>query len=1550
MAITPIKQPGPEVVQEIRNRTPNRLSPTLPGIILAPAYEVIELFVNGALNTSQAKYEDSDGNSYTNFKPATLAQTEFPGGHITNATAGLTNVAAGMVDMVADEIRAFVEYGSIRELAEHDTADNSRVLKGFLQAHNVATRPYVRGMVDLSAGGFGLDGFTLSVVVDTVGGSYPDYVPAASEGKDTVITFTQGSEVGGTLSAEDIVDQINSYVPNLAYLVEVSSASYLALVSSSYGANARVLVRDTGASEILGFHSYGKGELYSLGAGFRAKDDGDGDFESPFIELYVGDTRKSGLVADANIQVGALAEHTTAPDLTDADSYDSSAHPIQTLNFTKATGSNIRTGDEMYADGSRLGYLYAAQNTLLTLGEGPTAAAQSDIRKKEVNLQTHSSAPFAPRFVYFYARNLRATADVAAIAATADSISNWLDPVGALVEADTTSEVDFGVGLTFKYTATVDGVLSVERTHILSGSGTVSELKTAFNTGTGGSIICDPPLSTYDELEAVDHSTDASGKVALQTVLTGSNQSFTIGDGTANEILDPALKFATGTLTFTGNASNTETVTIGARVYTFNSVLGGANSILIGASASDSLNNLIAAITGAAGSGTLYGTGTAVNTDVLAEPGAGDTMDVTALTGGYSGNLLASTTTVTGASWSNTTLTGGEEGGENISENETYTGLDYHSITRAKGDSVNAWIKDGALQSAVDAVPNVAAAKNFLITAVRDNRVAVVYKLQALGNFGSAGPFSNATLDAMYNMARALNGLSQSSDGVITILTIDGDNARAGQSLSASEVMWHFQGSDEYLVFSGTDTGTFTAGENVLQSSTGATGVVVSQTGTGPSVVVIKNTSGTDWSPSATFTGEQSGATLATNTPQPRMAVSCYTEGSSNRVLLNNGDDALSTSIGFTNADAVRGTGIRPGGSLFFRIDQNPTFLATTPLVQSVQWKNKTGVEAVILDQLVEDMNEVAEQSIAEIYDLVDGGNDAVIRVTSNKVGQPSEFRIDPLGPDDSGNPGYVEIWNNSGTISASELGQEFDETAALAYASADTGKGVLVRGQGRPLPDFAVLSEDPAEVFIGSQIIRNTSTGAPLGAAVGNLYFSYRGLRTDITALQKSNGFSEPLQISNLDDLEEQLGPINDKNPLALGMRLALANMTNVPIKGVGVDEVDADNPDGTLDAWTRLLEYIQPHRIYAIGCVSQNTRIHDLIKAHVDEMSDGASRGERIAYFNSAIPSREVSTALGAGLDANSAPTVTDLQLESSVIATLQQAGVTDINNIRVADGVYLEIAGYSQRWNISRVQPNGVGSIVTVRTTFSSTENTDSFYTTDALPTGLVNIDWAVYKRGAAITGADDVAEAIALQGQRFGSRRINHIVAGRAFINLTGTEDEVSPAYLCAAYAGWSSQLPPQSGFTNRPLSGFTRILGTNDSFSAAQLDYIAGGGNFIIIQPTEGGAIYCRHQLTTDVSLVETQENSITRILDYVSYFMRDGVTNFIGTFNITDTFVDQLSTGIQGMLSLLENLGVIVSGTLNNIIVDEDDPTAVLVDITLEVPFPANKIRLTIAI
>jgi hypothetical protein len=117
---------------------------------------------------------------------------------------------------------------------------------------------------------------------------------------------------------------------------------------------------------------------------------------------------------------------------------------------------------------------------------------------------------------------------------------------------------------------------------------------------------------------------------------------------------------AVGLLVFSGNASDGETVTIGARPYRFKtSIVSTNDDILIGATAADTIDNFVAALNRSGGAGTLYSAETQINADVRADAASSTTLKVTAKEAGTGGNSLATTDTVTSAAWGNSTLTGG---------------------------------------------------------------------------------------------------------------------------------------------------------------------------------------------------------------------------------------------------------------------------------------------------------------------------------------------------------------------------------------------------------------------------------------------------------------------------------------------------------------------------------------------------------------------------------------------------------------------------------------------------------------------------------------------------------------------------------------------------------------------------------------------------------------------------------------------------------------------------------------------------------------------------
>jgi hypothetical protein len=120
------------------------------------------------------------------------------------------------------------------------------------------------------------------------------------------------------------------------------------------------------------------------------------------------------------------------------------------------------------------------------------------------------------------------------------------------------------------------------------------------------------------------------------------------------------VSLARGTLAFTGLPTNGEQVVIGSTTYTFATTVGGANSVLIGSSVAASIDNLVSAILAtAADAGAKFGTGTTANTEASALHFYDDQLLAFSKATGTAGNAVATTTTVSTASWASAALSGG---------------------------------------------------------------------------------------------------------------------------------------------------------------------------------------------------------------------------------------------------------------------------------------------------------------------------------------------------------------------------------------------------------------------------------------------------------------------------------------------------------------------------------------------------------------------------------------------------------------------------------------------------------------------------------------------------------------------------------------------------------------------------------------------------------------------------------------------------------------------------------------------------------------------------
>lgn len=128
---------------------------------------------------------------------------------------------------------------------------------------------------------------------------------------------------------------------------------------------------------------------------------------------------------------------------------------------------------------------------------------------------------------------------------------------------------------------------------------------------------------------------------------------------------------ATGEVTLGAAPTANDTVTIADKTYKFVASPASANDVKIG-TGTEYIANLVAAINGASGAGTTYGTGTTANAYVSATAGSGK-VTLTAKSAGASGNAIALSASFTSDSNEVVAFSGGADAGASVVIGRAFT-------------------------------------------------------------------------------------------------------------------------------------------------------------------------------------------------------------------------------------------------------------------------------------------------------------------------------------------------------------------------------------------------------------------------------------------------------------------------------------------------------------------------------------------------------------------------------------------------------------------------------------------------------------------------------------------------------------------------------------------------------------------------------------------------------------------------------------------------------------------------------------------------------------
>ena len=408
---------------------------------------------------------------------------------------------------------------------------------------------------------------------------------------------------------------------------------------------------------------------------------------------------------------------------------------------------------------------------------------------------------------------------------------------------------------------------------------------------------------------------------------------------------------------------------------------------------------------------------------------------------------------------------------------------------------------------------------------------------------------------------------------------------------------------------------------------------------------------------------------------------------------------------------------------------------------------------------------------------------------------------------------------------------------------------------------------------------------------------------------------------------VENALGTIHPDNPLAFGVYMAALNSGDRLVYYCGVPTDDLSGYNAILDKATLTDE------VYFIVPLSGDEMVVDSVKAHVEEMSTAQNKLWRVGFVSQTPPSTDTIYDL-----ANN-PLKTDFYAKfifkdrdpytegSNLVQFMKDDDKDDdtvnttvkcLKDVRVGDVVKIWLDNSDDDWDdtphyteryVKKIVSNSVLQLTKPVYECAGDETVEDGDTgndtcqPDMIPNGKTGNHFKVevYRK---LTPAQ-LVQYVADLSSSLATRRMYNV-----FPSVASTDGIVfSGEFLAAAAAGLASSVLPQQPLTNVELNGIGDIPIVYQTYSRAQLNTIAAGGTFIIMQDRPGSQVYVRHQISTAYSEgnLMKAELSITKNLDSISYYFAELFAPLIGKYNITPELLDVIRSRLNGGLTALES-------------------------------------------
>ena len=410
--------------------------------------------------------------------------------------------------------------------------------------------------------------------------------------------------------------------------------------------------------------------------------------------------------------------------------------------------------------------------------------------------------------------------------------------------------------------------------------------------------------------------------------------------------------------------------------------------------------------------------------------------------------------------------------------------------------------------------------------------------------------------------------------------------------------------------------------------------------------------------------------------------------------------------------------------------------------------------------------------------------------------------------------------------------------------------KGTLTVESG-----YAVAGHD---VIVSAPAVDVDGINALLQDDEGTLNFSYRAVVLP--------GVNEDPILVGQD--QSKVGTADMDNELGYGVARAIAGAQGSPVYAVRTAD------DSAASFSEALLKISRADFYYAIVPMTENQAALDAVSEHVTKMSGEAVKNFRRAYVGIDSPGEYVTHTE----DINA--TVTQYAGEFKLLTL--EGGSPDITLLGLKAGDTVKFPVSEDQYTIAEIL--GPDELIL-------TEDLGAAIST---PTEV-----ELWRADTTSSQGDYVGNTAA----NFSNRRIVTVWQESGTRTVGGIAKVVPNRFLAAEIAGLRCAVLPQQGLTRTEVETITAAPSMYLRYEQEELDDIAAQGVFIVAQDSSDGAIYIRHQLTTETSEGSLQyEDSIGVNFDNISFSIKDIIDSVIGRKNGTPATLRGIKEDTEGVL------------------------------------------------